>query len=100
MAGSDLETTRRGAIGAAAVVGALAVGATQPAAAQSAGKTFVLVHGAWHGGWCWRRVSDRLERQGHRVFAQTLTGLCDRSHLLSKDVSVATHVTDVVNLIK
>ena len=37
-------------------------------------KTFVLVHGAWHGGWCWRRVSDLLERQGPKVFSPTLTG--------------------------
>ena len=44
--------------------------------------TFVLVHGAWHGGWCWRRVSDLLERQGHKVFTPTLTGLGERSHLL------------------
>ena len=40
--------------------------------------TFVLVHGAWHGGWCWRRVADILERQGHKVFTPTLTGLGER----------------------
>jgi pimeloyl-ACP methyl ester carboxylesterase len=68
--------------------------------ATSAAKTFVLVHGAWHGGWCWRRVSDRLERQGHKVFTPTLTGLGERSHLMSKDIRLATHVTDVVNHIK
>src|SRR5215218_8380721 len=60
-------------------------------------KTFVLVHGAWHGGWCWRRVADLLERQGHKVFAPTLTGLGERSHLMSKEIRLATHVTDVVN---
>ena len=63
-------------------------------------KTFVLVHGAWHGGWCWRRVSDLLERQGHKVFAPTLTGLGERSHLMRAGINVTTHVTDVVNLIK
>jgi len=63
-------------------------------------KTFVLVHGAWHGGWCWRRVSDLLERQGHKVFTPTLTGLGERSHLMSKDIRLATNVTDVVNHIK
>jgi pimeloyl-ACP methyl ester carboxylesterase len=68
--------------------------------ATPAAKTFVLVHGAWHGGWCWRRVSDLLERQGHKVFAPTLTGLGERSHLMSKDIRLATHVTDVVNHIK
>jgi hypothetical protein len=35
---------------------------------------FVLVHGAWHGGWCWRRVAERLSGAGHRVFYPTLTG--------------------------
>ena len=44
--------------------------------------TFVLVHGAWHGGWCWQRVADRLRRDGHAVFTPTLTGLGERSHLL------------------
>ena len=63
-------------------------------------KTFVLVHGAWHGGWCWRRVSDLLERQGHKVFAPTLTGLGERSHLLRAEINVSTHITDVVNVLK
>jgi len=62
--------------------------------------TFVLVHGAWHGGWCWRRVSDLLEKQGHKVFTPTLTGLGERSHLLRAGVNVSTHVTDVVNVLK
>ena len=44
--------------------------------------TFVLVHGAWHGGWCWRRVADLLTAKGHRVFTPTLTGLGERSHLM------------------
>src|SRR4051812_39208041 len=44
---------------------------------------FVLVHGAWHGGWCWRRVVDLLAREGHRAHAVTLTGVGERAHLLS-----------------
>ena len=60
-------------------------------------KTFVLVHGAWHGGWCWRRVADRLRARGHAVHAPTLTGLGERSHLSSTAVSLTTHVLDVVN---
>jgi len=60
----------------------------------------VLVHGAWHGGWCWRRVSDLLEQQGHKVFTPTLTGVGERSHLMSKDINLDTHITDVVNVIK
>jgi len=62
--------------------------------------TFVLVHGAWHGGWCWRRVADRLTARGHTVFTPTLTGLGERSHLLTKGIDVSTHATDVVNLFK
>jgi hypothetical protein len=62
--------------------------------------TFVLVHGAWHGGWCWRRVAERLRAQGHTVFTPTLTGLADRSHLMAPGVGLDTHVTDIVNLLK
>jgi pimeloyl-ACP methyl ester carboxylesterase len=62
--------------------------------------TFVLVHGAWHGGWCWRRVSDLLAKQGHKVFTPTLTGLGERSHLLRAGINVSTHVTDIVNVLK
>jgi pimeloyl-ACP methyl ester carboxylesterase len=62
--------------------------------------TFVLVHGAWHGGWCWVRVADRLRKAGHTVFTPTLTGLGERSHLVRADIDLMTHVTDVVNVIK
>jgi pimeloyl-ACP methyl ester carboxylesterase len=63
-------------------------------------KTFVLIHGAWHGGWCWRRVADLLEQRGHKVFAPTLTGLGERSHLLRSDINLDTHIADVVNVVK
>lgn len=62
-------------------------------------KNFVLVHGAWAGGWCWRRVVPLLRAAGHEVYPITLTGVGERSHLLSKDIRLATHVRDVVNLI-
>ncbi|HEX8170972.1 MAG TPA: alpha/beta hydrolase [Thermoanaerobaculia bacterium] len=62
--------------------------------------TFVLVHGAWHGGWCWRRVSDILEACGHRVFAPTLTGVGERAHLLSRDITLDTHIADVVDVFR
>jgi len=61
-------------------------------------RTFVLVHGAGHGGWLRRRVGDLLSPRGHRVFAPTLTGLGERSHLLSASVTLGTHITDVVNV--
>lgn len=60
--------------------------------------TFVLVHGAWHGGWCWRRVADDLQARGHKVFTPTLTGLADRSHLMSASINLDTHIADIVNL--
>lgn len=62
--------------------------------------TFVLVHGAWHGGWCWQRVADRLRGLNHKVFTPTLTGLGERVHLLTPGIDVKTHVTDVVNVMK
>ena len=60
---------------------------------------FVLLHGAWHGGWCWSRVAAQLRSEGHSVFSPTLTGVSDRAHLLSPSVGLGTHVTDVVSLI-
>jgi hypothetical protein len=93
--------TRREAIGGAALgVGAAALGATRAMAQTGARKTFVLIHGAYHGGWCWRKVVDILEKQGHKVYAPSLTGLADRSHLLSMNLTLDTHITDIVNLFK
>ncbi len=62
--------------------------------------TFVLVHGAWHGSWCWKRVRGALQQQGHQVFTPTLTGVGERSHLLSAGVDLQTHTLDVLNLIE
>lgn len=58
--------------------------------------TFVLVAGAWHGGWCWQRVIPHLQAAGHQVHTPTLTGLSDRSHLISPAVGLDTHIEDVV----
>lgn len=68
--------------------------------APTSSHTFVLVHGAWHGGWCWRRVADRLAAHGHRVFTPTLTGLGERAHLFSDDIDLSTHVEDIVRLLQ
>jgi pimeloyl-ACP methyl ester carboxylesterase len=59
---------------------------------------FVLIHGAWHGSWCWVRVRRLLTAAGHRVFTPTLTGVGERSHLLSRVVGLDTHIADVTNL--
>jgi pimeloyl-ACP methyl ester carboxylesterase len=60
---------------------------------------FVLVHGAWHGAWCWARVLPALRAAGHAAHAVTLTGVGERAHLLSRDITLEMHVTDVVNLL-
>ena len=62
--------------------------------------TFVLVHGAWHGGWCWRHVTTRLRAAGHEVFTPTLTGLGERAHLFSPDIDLETHIGDVLGVLK
>ena len=56
---------------------------------------FVLVHGAFHGGWCWRSVAEGLRRLGHEVHTPTQTGLGDRSHLMSAEITMDTFVRDI-----
>ena len=58
----------------------------------------VLIHGAFHGGWCWRGVAERLRSAGHRVIAPTLTGLGERSHLIAGSVDLEVHIRDIVNV--
>ncbi len=63
------------------------------------GATFVLVHGAMHGGWCWSDVARRLRADGHDVHAPTLTGQGDRRRQLTPEVDLATHVADITELL-
>jgi pimeloyl-ACP methyl ester carboxylesterase len=58
--------------------------------------TYVLVHGAWHGGWAWQRVAPLLRAAGHDVHTPTLTGVSDRAHVLNAGVGLSTHIQDVV----
>src|SRR6185312_1986762 len=62
--------------------------------------TFVLIHGAFHGGWCWRRVGDLLSASGGRVFAPTMTGLGERAHLLNDTVGIETFFRDAIGVIE
>jgi len=62
--------------------------------------TYVLVHGAWRGSWIWKRVRRELQGRGHEVFTPTLTGVGERSHLLSREMNLETHIADVINLIR
>ena len=63
-------------------------------------KVFVLVHGAWHGGWCWAKTADNLRSRGHNVFTPTQTGLGERAHLISKNITLDTFIDDIINVIK
>lgn len=62
--------------------------------------TFVLVEGAWHGGWCWRKVAPLLRAAGHDAYAATLTGLGERLHLASPAIDLTTHIQDVANVLE
>jgi pimeloyl-ACP methyl ester carboxylesterase len=58
--------------------------------------TFVLVHGAWQGGWTWRRVANGLRRAGHEVFTPTMSGAGERAHHTTPAIGLRTHVDDLV----
>ena len=67
---------------------------------RKSGSIFVLVHGIWHGGWCWDRVATILRSRGHQVSAPTHTGLGERSHLMSPNITMSVFVEDIVNHLK
>jgi pimeloyl-ACP methyl ester carboxylesterase len=84
------------------VIGPLAV-AGEPVFAQipsGDGKTYMLVSGTWCGGWFMRPLADELRVKGHRVFAPTNTGLGERKHLLSQNITLDTFIIDVMNVIE
>jgi pimeloyl-ACP methyl ester carboxylesterase len=85
---------------ATTAVAAASAAALRPSAAAAASKTFVLVHGAWHGGWCWSKVAAILRGRGHTVLTPTQTGLGERSHLLSRSIDLDVCVTDIANVLK
>jgi pimeloyl-ACP methyl ester carboxylesterase len=62
--------------------------------------TYVLVHGAWHGGWCWAKVARLLRDAANEVYTPTLTGLGERAHLARPEVDLETHIQDVVALLE
>jgi len=63
-------------------------------------RPIVLVHGGWHGGWCWKPLVPQLRAAGHRVTRPTLTGVGERAHLASAAVKLDTHIEDVVRHIE
>ena len=58
--------------------------------------TFVLVHGAWAGGVIWRPIAKALRSASHEVYTPTLTGIGERRHLLGREITLSTHVQDVL----
>ena len=80
-----------------------AVAAAGPASAQAPaarGRTYVLVHGAWFGGWAWKTVAEGLRAAGHTVYAPTMTGVGERKHLARAGINLDTHTDDIVNVIE
>lgn len=67
--------------------------ATSPSA-----KTFVLIHGASHGGWCYDRVATILRAQGHQVYTPTLSGLAERASMDVRQINLTTHIDEIVTL--
>jgi pimeloyl-ACP methyl ester carboxylesterase len=94
----DRRTVLSGSIAAVAATAAPAAVTPQPTASQR--KTYVLVHGTWLGGWCWKHVRRALTEMGHDVYTPTLTGCGERKHLMSRDVGLETHILDVANVIE
>jgi pimeloyl-ACP methyl ester carboxylesterase len=91
--------------GTAMATGSVRSGGAEEAAPAAASQgrekpAFVLVHGAWHGGWCWKKVAPLLRAAGHDVFTPTLTGLGERVHLLASEIDLATHVDDVLGVLE
>ena len=62
--------------------------------------TFVLVHGAWHGGWCYRDTAKALRDAGHTVFTPTHSGVGERAHQAAENITLETHIRDVCGCIE
>jgi pimeloyl-ACP methyl ester carboxylesterase len=102
------DTSRRNFLGGmtAGLVAWLGLGTSGRASADAtsqAGRqpaTYLLLHGAWHGAWCWQRVTPLLQQAGHAVHTPTLTGLGERVHLAHAGVDLDTHIQDVLSVLE
>jgi pimeloyl-ACP methyl ester carboxylesterase len=95
--------TRRKAVSAAMIASTmLAQGCATASGGGVTGRsrTYVLVHGGGHGGWCWERVATPLRAQGHRVYTPTMTGVGERVHLVNPTIDLDLHITDIVNVLR
>ena len=92
---------RRNLLPLAAVTATLMTTVMKPSRAKAPdGRDFVLVHGAFHGGWCWGPVAEILRSRGNRVFTPTFTGVGERAHLMSPTIDLNTFIRDVTALIE
>ena len=100
---SPVHLSRRTTFGAAAAGAALAAATfsgTLRVRAQTRNKgTFVLVHPAWFGGWCWKKITPLLRAHGYDVYTPTLTGLGERAHRARPEIGLNIHIEDIVNLL-
>jgi pimeloyl-ACP methyl ester carboxylesterase len=86
---------------AGAAISAVAIPGASNARSQEGNKmSYLLIHPAWFGGWCWKKLTPLLRAQGHEVFTPTLTGLGARAHLARPDIGLQTHVRDITNVIE
>ena len=88
------------AIGGAAISAVAISDASNARSREGSKMTYVLIHPAWFGGWCWKKVTPLLRAQGHEVFTPTLTGLGERAHLARPEVGLEIHVRDIINVIE
>jgi pimeloyl-ACP methyl ester carboxylesterase len=95
-----MNVRRRSFLATTGVLAMSSMAGAQQVAKPKKRATFVLVHGGGHGGWCFKRVSERLRAAGHDVYAPSMTGMGERSHLLRPDIDLDTHIADIVNLLK
>ncbi len=93
------EVSRRSLLFGGAAASISLLGARQLFAA-SPDAPIVLVHGAWHGGWCWRKLLSVLRKAGRETHAPTLTGLGERSHSLNAEIDLSTHISDVMAVLE
>ena len=103
--GQAVTIRRRDFLAASAGAAVTAVSSAAATTVESAGQTregraFVFVPGTWHGGWMWRHLRRPLWQAGHEVYTPTPTGVGERSHLMSADVGLETHIQDIVNVIE
>jgi pimeloyl-ACP methyl ester carboxylesterase len=61
--------------------------------------TFVLIHGAYQGGWIWQRIEQRLRQAGHTVYAPTLDGCAERKGSLRPGITTETHGEEIAQLL-